>query len=61
MKDKMIFVIYIASITLIVWGLYDVFTEVQNYNDGQGYWMVGIGVFMGIVATIFKAVDKPGR
>jgi hypothetical protein len=61
MKDNLSLAIAAIALGLVAWGAYDAITEVNNYNDGQGYVMLGIGVVMLIVLFFFKKNDKPGR
>ena len=61
MKDKLSIVIYLVCAGFMAYGLYDIITEIDDYNDGQGYWIFGVGVFIAIILTILKATDRPGR
>jgi len=61
MKDNLSFAVATISLALIIWGGYDALTEINNYNGGQGYVILGIGVVMLIVLFFFKKNDKPGR
>lgn len=61
MKDNLSIAVSIIGLILIVWGAYDVVTEVNNYNMGQGYWMVGIGFVILIVLYVSNKFNRPGR
>jgi membrane protein DedA with SNARE-associated domain len=61
MKDNLSIAIMVIILFLIGYGAYEIVTEENNYDGGQGYWILGIGIFMAIVLFFFKKNDKPGR
>lgn len=61
MKDKLSIAIPLICSLLILWGVYEVLTEVNNYDGGQGYYIAGTGILVLIIFAVLKLTDRPGR